>query len=143
MKQKTVVIVLVTILIIMGLFSFFRNRNSNPESATLADSTIGDCVVSESNRGSKVYDDNDAVCYIFKGLKVRGEDATKEEIKHVLDTEVQYRETNPPVTEAAMKSGDPVPAYIFQHQTMGMSQAKIDSIYDAEYYYLQFIGVVN
>lgn len=123
----------------MGLFSFLKNKSSDYEPA-LSDRTIGDCVISEKNMDSKVYDDNEAVCYIFK--KLEGRDVTKEEIKHVIDLEVEFRESTT-VDEAMALSGDPVPNYIFKHQTMNMSQAKIDRIYDAESYYLQFIGDID
>ena len=47
------------------------------------------------------------------------------------------------VDKSMALSGDPVPNYIFKHQTMNMSQAKIDRIYDAESYYFQFIGNID
>lgn len=139
MKQKTVVILLIVIIVIMGLFSFLKNKNSNSEPA-LSDRTIGDCVISEEKRDSKVYDDSDAVCYIFK--KLEGKDVTKEEIKHVIDLEAEFRESTT-VDKPMASFGDPVPNYIFKHQTMNMSQAKIDRIYDAESYYLQFVGFIG
>lgn len=139
MKQKTVVILLIVVVIIMGLFSFLKNKSSDSESA-LSDRTIGDCVISETKRDSKVYDDSDAVCYIFK--KLEGKDVTKEEIKQVIDLEAKFRE-NITVDKSMASSGDPVPSYIFKNQTMNMSQAKIDRIYDAESYYLQFVGFVD
>ena len=137
MKQKIVVVSLIVIIITMGLFSFLKNKSSNFESA-LSDRTVGDCVISEKNRDSKVYDNSDAVCYIFK--KLEGKDVIKEEIKHVIDLEAEFREST--TVDKSMAS-DPVPNYIFKHQTMNMSQAKIDRIYDAESYYLQFIGVID
>ncbi|MDP3988958.1 MAG: hypothetical protein Q8P93_01860 [bacterium] len=139
MKQKTVVILLIVVVIIMGLFSFFKNKSSNSEPA-LSGRTIGDCVISETKRDSKVYDDSDAVCYIFE--KLEGKDVTKEEIKQVIDLEAKFRESTT-VDKSMISSGDPVPSYIFKNQTMNMSQAKIDRIYGAESYYLQFIGVID
>jgi len=123
----------------MGLFSFFKNKDTNFES-TLSDRKIGDCVISEEKRGSEVYDDNDAVCYILK--KLEDKDVTKEEIKHVIDLEAEFRE-NTTVDKSMALSSDPVPNYIFKHQTMNMTQAKIDRIYDAESYYLQFLGLID
>jgi len=124
----------------MGIFSFFKNKISDSE-PVLSDRTIGDCMVSENKRDSKVYDDNDAVCYIFK--KLEGKDVTKEEIKQVLELEAKFRETTTVDKSIALFSGDPVPNYIFKHQTMNMSQEKIDRIYDAESFYLQFVGFID
>ena len=139
MKQGTVVTLLIVVIVIMGLFLFLKNKNNDSEPA-LSDRTIGDCVISEKNRDSKVYDDSDAVCYIFK--KLEGKDVTKEELRQIIDLEAEFQESTI-VDESVASSGDPVPSYIFKHQTMNMSQAKIDRIYDAESYYLQFVGMID
>ena len=102
---------------------------------------MGDCIVSEKNRNSNVYDDGDAVCYIFK--KLEGKDVTKEEIKHIIDLEVKFQESATVDKSLVSSDGDPVPNYIFKNQTMNMSQEKIIRIYDAESYYLQFIGAID
>ncbi len=138
-KPKTIVILLIVIIVIMGLFSILKNKSSDYK-FSLSDRTVGDCVISEKKRDSKVFDDSDAVCYIFK--KLEGKDIAKEEIKHVIDLEAEFRGSTT-VDKPMALSGDPVPNYIFKHQTMNMSQAKIDRIYDAESYYLQFVGLID
>lgn len=60
----------------------------------------------------------------------------------MIDLEAKFREGTT-VDKSMASSGDPVPSYIFKNQTMNMSQAKIDRIYDAESYYLQFVGFVD
>ena len=140
MKWKTVTLVLIVIVSIMGLFSFFKSKSSDSE-PVLSDRAMGDCIVSEKNRNSNVYDDGDAVCYIFK--KLEGKDVTKEEIKHIIDLEVKFQESATVDKSLVSSDGDPVPNYIFKNQTMNMSQEKIIRIYDAESYYLQFIGAID